>query len=403
MKEAFIFDAVRTPRGKGKSGGGLSSIRPVELASGLIQSLLKRNDLDSQHIEDLVLGCVTAVGDQGGNIAKSAAMEAKLNEKVCGVTVNRFCGSGLEAVNQASARIMSGYEKLILAGGVESMSHVPMASDGGALAADPRLAGEIGFVPQGISADLIASLKSYKREDVDQYALESQRRAVKAWENAYFKNSVLPVYDMNGHMILEKDEHIKPDSSLEGLAQLRPAFAKMGEEAGFDRVALLKYPQLESIDHVHTAGNSSGIVDGASLVLIGDKSFGESLGLKPRAKIRSFAVIATEPTIMLIGPKPASEKALKIAGLNKEDIDLFEVNEAFASVVMNFMEEMKIDHDKVNVNGGAIAMGHPLGATGAILLGSLLDELERRDKKLGLASLCIGGGMGIATIIERVN
>ncbi|OFZ11593.1 MAG: acetyl-CoA acetyltransferase [Bdellovibrionales bacterium RBG_16_40_8] len=402
MKEAIIFDSVRTPRGKGKPGGGLSTIRPVELASIPIKALVERNSLATKNIEDVILGCVTAVGDQGANIAKSAAMESRLDESVSGFTVNRFCGSGLEAINLAFAKILSGQENLIIAGGIESMSHVPISSDGGALAADPRLATHIGFVPQGISADIIATLKNYSRHDVDNFALKSQQKAVRAWEENRFAKSIIPVHDLNGDMVLEKDEHIRHDTTLESLGQLKPSFEKIGLDYGFDSVALQNYPTLENIHHVHTPGNSSGIVDGASALLIGDKIYGQSLGLKPRAKIKSCAVIATEPTIMLIGPGPASKKALKRAGMTTKDIDLYEVNEAFASVVLNYIDELKINPDLVNVNGGAIAMGHPLGASGAMILGTLLDELERQKKSTGLATLCIGGGMGIATIIELI-
>ncbi len=393
---------MRTPRGKGKAGGSLYSVRPVALGSLVLKEVVGRNQLDSSQIEDVVFGCVTAVGEQGGNLAKSAAMEAELHEKVCGVTVNRFCGSGLEAVNQAAARIASGQEKLLIAGGVESMSHVPMMSDGGAWPTDPILAQKTGFVPQGISADLIASLRGYTREQLDEFALNSHLRASEAWKEKRFNNSIVKVQDLNGEVLLESDEMIRADANKNALSDLKPSFLQMGKEGGFDSVALQKYPELETIEHFHSPGNSSGIVDGSAAVLIGDKSFGEALGLKPRAKIRSYAVEATDPTIMLVGPAPATRKALKLAGLSIEEIDLFEVNEAFASVVLNFMEEMNVSHEKVNVNGGAIAMGHPLGATGAIILGTLLDELERRDQKLGVATLCIGGGMGIATVIERV-
>jgi acetyl-CoA C-acetyltransferase len=402
MKDAIIFDSVRTPRGKGKMGGALSTIRPVDLASRPLKALIERNALDSKNIEDVILGCVTAIGDQGANIAKSAAMEAGLDDSVAGATVNRFCGSGLEAVNQAFARILAGHEKLIIAGGVESMSHVPISSDGGALAADPRLATKIGFVPQGVSADLIATLKNYSRRDVDTFAFESQQKSVRAWEEKRFAKSIIPVKDLNGDLVLGHDEFIRPETTVETLALLKPAFEKMGIDFGFDSVALQKYPQVERIQHVHTPGNSSGIVDGAAAILIGDKDYGKSLGLKARAKVRSYAIVSTEPTIMLVGPGPASAKALKRAGMNAQDIDLFEVNEAFAAVVLNFMDELGVDPAKVNVNGGAIAMGHPLGASGAIILGTLLDELERQNKTTGLATLCIGGGMGIATIIERI-
>lgn len=399
---ACIFDGVRTPRGRGRAGGSLSTIRPVELSALTLKSLLSRNELKGDEIEDVILGCVTAIGDQGANVAKSAAMDAGLPETVCGVTVNRFCGSGLEAVNQAAARVMAGFEKLLVAGGVESMSHVAIGSDGGAWAADPQLAVKTHFVPQGISADLIATLQGFAREEVDQFALTSQKRAVQAQEEKRFAQSMIPFTDINGHIVLNYDEHMRADTTLEGLAQLKPAFAQMGEEGAFDYVAIQKYPQVEMIDHVHTAGNSSGIVDGAAAILVGDREYGERLGLKPRALIKAFAVTAADPTIMLTGPVPVTRKVLDRAGLKISDIDLFEVNEAFASVVMNFMKELDVPHDRVNVNGGAIALGHPLGATGAIILETLLDELERTGGKRGLATLCIGGGMGIATIIERI-
>ncbi|MCC7404083.1 MAG: acetyl-CoA C-acetyltransferase [Bdellovibrionales bacterium] len=400
---ALIFDGVRTPRGRGKAGGALSTVRPVELAATTLTQLCQRNRLQGDEIEDVILGCVTAIGDQGANVAKSAAMEAGLPETVAGVTVNRFCGSGLEAVNQAAARVAAGIEPLLIAGGVESMSHVPIGSDGGAWAADPRLAIKTHFVPQGISADLIATLQGFTREQVDQFALTSQQRAVRAQEERRFAKSMVSFRDLNGRILLEHDEHMRGDTTLEGLGQLKPSFAQMGEEGAFDYVALQKYPQLEMIEHVHTAGNSSGIVDGAAALLIGSEEAGKKLGLKPRAVIRACAVTAADPTIMLTGPVPVTRKVLAKAGLKASDIDLFEVNEAFAAVVMNYMRELQVSHDRVNVNGGAIALGHPLGASGAIILMTLLDELERTGKRRGLATLCIGGGMGIATIIERVG
>lgn len=400
---ALIFDGVRTPRGRGKAGGALSTVRPVELAATTLTQLCQRNRLQGDEIEDVILGCVTAIGDQGANVAKSAAMEAGLPETVAGVTVNRFCGSGLEAVNQAAARVAAGIEPLLIAGGVESMSHVPIGSDGGAWAADPRLAIKTHFVPQGISADLIATLQGFTREQVDQFALTSQQRAVRAQEERRFAKSMVSFRDLNGRILLEHDEHMRGDTTLEGLSQLKPSFAQMGEEGAFDYVALQKYPQLEMIEHVHTAGNSSGIVDGAAALLIGSEEAGKKLGLKPRAVIRACAVTAADPTIMLTGPVPVTRKVLAKAGLKASDIDLFEVNEAFAAVVMNYMRELQVSHDRVNVNGGAIALGHPLGASGAIILMTLLDELERTGKRRGLATLCIGGGMGIATIIERVG
>ena len=402
MADAFIYDAVRTPRGRGKKDGALHTVRPVDLARVPLESLVTRNKLDTRQVTDVILGCVSAVGDQGGNIAKTAALYSGYDECVGGLTVNRFCGSGLEAFNQAVARIQSGNEHLFVTGGVESMSRVPIGSDGGAWSVDPQVATLTHFVPQGVSADLIATRQGYDREDVDRFALESQKRAAEAWEQARFSQSLIPVMDQNGSLILDRDEHMRPETTLDSLSSLKPAFKTMGEDYGFNGVALQKYPQFESIRHLHHAGNSSGIVDGAAAILVGSAAAGKEQKLHPRARVVSYAVTSTEPTIMLTGPGPASALALKRAGLTPSDIDLYEVNEAFASVVMNFMDELEVPHDKVNVNGGAIAMGHPLGATGAIILGTLLDELERQDKKLGLATLCIGGGMGIATIIERI-
>ncbi|WNJ18650.1 acetyl-CoA C-acetyltransferase [Pontibacter sp. G13] len=402
MPEAYIYDAVRTPRGKGSFRGALAEVTPTRLAVHLLEAIRERNDLDTSMVEDVILGCVTQIGEQGANVAKTAAQEAGYADTVAAVTLNRFCASGLEAVNQAAAYVMSGQVDLLIAGGVESMSRAKMGSDGGAIFMDPAVAVPQYFVPQGISADLIATMHQFKREDVDHFGMISQQRANSAWEQGRFDRSVIPVQDINGFTILDKDENLRPQTTLEGLGTLTPSFQMMGQMAGYDSVAMQKYPQVERIDHVHHAGNSSAIVDGSGMMLIGSKEIGQSLGLKPRAKIRGFAVIGTEPTIMLVGPAPASKKALKRAGLSAQDIDLFEVNEAFAAVVMRFMEEMEVSHDRVNVNGGAIAMGHPLGATGCIIAGTLLDELERQDKALGLASLCVGGGMGIATIIERV-
>jgi len=403
MAEAFIYDHIRTPRGKGKAAGALHEVKPVDLVVGLLDEVLVRNpDLDPHRIDDVVLGVVTPVGDQGGDIAKTAALKAGYPETVAGVQLNRFCASGLEAVNQAASRVRGGFEDLILAGGVESMSRVPMGSDGGAWASDPATALATGFVPQGIGADLIATIEGWNREDVDTFAAESHHRAAKAWANGYYANAVVPVRDLNGVIILDHDELIRPDTSVEGLAGLRPSFAQMGKDAGFDDVALEKYHWVERIDHVHHAGNSSGIVDGAAIMAIGSEQVGRDLGLTPRARIIATAVSGADPTIMLTGPAPAARKALAKAGLSVEDIDLFEINEAFAAVAMRFMRDMGITDEITNVNGGAIAMGHPLGATGAMILGTLVDELARRDQKRGLATLCVGGGMGIATIVELV-
>ena len=399
--EAFIFDAVRTPRGKGKASGALNEVKPVALLRTLLKSIQQRNALDTAQVDDVVLGCVTPVGDQGGNIARTAVLDADWDVDVTGMQLNRFCSSGLEAVNLAAMKVRSGWEDLVVAGGVESMSRVLMGTDGGALAYDPAVSGKLKFVPQGIGADLIATLEGFTRQDVDSFALASQQKAASAREKGYFK-SIIPVSDQNGILTLDQDEFIRPETTLEGLGSLKAAFAQIGA-MGFDDLALQKYTQVESIEHVHTAGNSSGIVDGAALVLVGSKEKGAQLGLKPRARVVSAALVGTEPTIMLIGPGPAAHKALKMAGMTIGDIDLFEVNEAFAAVVLRFMRDVGLDSlEKINVNGGAIALGHPLGATGAMLLGTALDELERRDKQTALITLCIGGGMGIATIIERV-
>ena len=403
VPQAFVYDAIRTPRGRGKKNGTLHEVKPVDLVVGLLDEIKQRNPgLDPNRIDDVVLGVVTPIGDQGGDIAKTAVLKAGYPETVAGVQLNRFCASGLEAVNQAAARVRSGFEDLVLAGGVESMSRVPMGSDGGAWAMDPATAFDTSFVPQGIGADLIATLEGYSREDVDAYAAESQARAAKAQANGYFDNSVIPVRDLNGVTVLEKDEFIRPGTTVESLSALPPSFAAIGDQGGFDSVALEKYHWVEKINHVHHAGNSSGIVDGAALVAIGSEQVGQDLGLTPRARILATAVSGADPTIMLTGPAPASRKALAKAGLTAEDIDLYEMNEAFAAVAMRFMKDLDLPHEKVNVNGGAIAMGHPLGATGAMILGTLVDELERRDLRYGLATLCVGGGMGIATIVERI-
>lgn len=402
VPQAYVYDAIRTPRGKGKKDGSLHEVKPVDLVVTLLDEIRKRHDsFDPDRVDDVVLGCVSPIGDQGGDIAKTSALAAGYPETVSGVQLNRFCASGLEAVNQAASRIRAGWEDLILAGGVESMSRVPMGSDGGAWASDPSTAFDTSFVPQGIGADLIATLEGFSRADVDAFATESQHRAAKAQANGFFDRSVVPVTDRNGLTVLERDEFIKPDTSVEGLANLKPSFQFHGD-LGFDSVALEKYHWVEKIDHVHHAGNSSGIVDGAAIVAIGSEQVGADLGLTPRARIVSAAVSGADPTIMLTGPAPASRKALAKAGLSPEDIDLYEINEAFAAVAMRFMKDLDLDPEKVNVNGGSIAMGHPLGATGAMILGTLIDELERRDLRYGLATLCVGGGMGIATVVERL-
>ena len=403
MTEAFVYDAIRTPRGRGKKTGSLHEVKPISLVTGLIDELQKRNpNLDPNGIDDLVLGCVTPIGDQGGDIAKTAALAAGLPDTVAGVQLNRFCASGLEAVNQAAARIRSGWEDLIFAGGVESMSRVPMATDGGAWAMDPRTSFDTDFAPQGIGADLVATIEGWSRTDVDTYAAESQARAAKAIANGYFNKSVIPVKDANGLTILDHDEFVREGTTVESLSKLPPSFAQIGEFGGFDSVVLEKYHDVEKINHVHHAGNSSGIVDGAALVVVGSEEAGKRHGMTPRARVLSVAVSGADPTIMLTGPAPATRKALAKAGLEASDIDLFEMNEAFAAVVMRFMRDMDVPRESVNVNGGAIAMGHPLGATGAMILGTLIDELERRDQKYGVATLCVGGGMGIATVVERI-
>jgi len=401
MSEAYIFDAIRTPRGRGKANGALHHVKPISLLANLLTELQRRNQFDTKHVDDIVMGCVTPIGDQGADIAKTAAILAGWDDDIAGVTLNRFCASGLEAVNIAAMKIRSGWEHLVVAGGIESMSRVAMGSDGGAWANDPQTNVKTGFMPQGIGADLIATLGGFSREDVDQFAVNSHRKASAAWQRNAFAKSIVPVKDQNGFELLATDELIRPQSSVEGLAKLKPSFLKMGE-AGFDHVAKEKYHWVEKIDHVHTPANSSGMVDGAAAVLIGSAQAAEKYNLTPRAKIIATAVVGSDPTIMLTGPAPATIKALNLAGLSVDDIDLFEVNEAFASVVMHFQKELNIPDEKVNVNGGAIAMGHPLGATGAMILGTLLDELEARDLKRGLVTLCVGGGIGIATIIERV-
>ena len=401
MTQALIFDAIRTPRGKGKADGALYSVKPVNLVAGLLTALARRSDLDTRQVDDIVLGCVTPVGDQGADIAKTAALVADWDVSVAGLQVNRFCASGLEAVNLGAMKVRSGFEDLVVVGGVESMSRVPMGSDGGAWVLDPQTNLHSHFTPQGIGADLIATLEGFSRQDVDAFALHSQQKAARARSDGSFNKSLIAVQDQNGIVLLDHDEFIRADSTLEGLGKLKPSFEMIGQ-MGFDATALRVYSHVERIDHVHTPGNSSGIVDGAALMLIGSEAKGRELGLQPRARIVATAVTSTDPTIMLTGPAPATRKALAKAGLRVEDIDLFEVNEAFAAVPMRFMLEMGVPHEKVNVNGGAIALGHPLGATGAMLVGTLLDELERRQLKRGLVTLCVGGGMGIATIIERI-
>ena len=403
VNEAFIYDTVRTPRGKGKPGGSLYEVKPVDLVAALLTELPKRNKgYDPQRVDDVILGCVTPVGDQGADIAKTAAMVAGMPESVAGVQLNRFCASGLESVNQAAARIRSGMEDMIIAGGVESMSRIPMGTDGGAMALDPQTAFDVNFVPQGIGADLIATIDGYSREDVDRFAVWSQDKAARAWDEGRFNRSIVAVKDRNGLTILDHDEFIRRGTTIESLSSLKPSFAMMGEHGGFDSVALERYTNVDAINHVHHAGNSSGIVDGAALVLIGNEQAGRDMGLTPRARIVSMAVVGSEPTIMLTGPAPASRKALAKAGLTADDMDIVEINEAFASVALRLQNELKIPDEKINPNGGSIAMGHPLGATGAMILGTLVDELERTGGRYGLATLCVGGGMGIATIVERI-
>jgi len=402
MADAYIYDATRTPRGKGKKNGTLHEITALQLATQQLEAIRERNNLDTSFVDDVILGCVSPVGEQGADIARAAALNANYAETASGFQVNRFCASGLEAVNLAAAKVMSGEADMAIGGGVEAMSRVPMGSDGGAMAVDPEMAFDHYFVPQGVSADLIATKYGYSRDDVDAYAIESQNRAEKAWKERRFDKSIVPVKNQLGLVQLDHDEHMRPGTDMQSLASLKPSFKDLSAFVGLDKVAMQKYPDIEKINFVHHAGNSSGIVDGAAAMLIGSKEMGEKLGLKPRARIRAMASIGSEPTIMLTGPAPSARKALKKAGMSPSDIDLFEMNEAFASVVLRFMEDLGIEHSKTNVNGGAIAMGHPLGATGAMILGTVLDELERTGKGTGLATLCVGGGMGTATIIERV-
>ena len=402
MTDAFILDHVRTPRGRGRADGSLHHITPIQLAAQTLAALRDRNALDTRALDDVVLGCVSPIGEQGADIARVAALVAGLDESVPGKQLNRFCASGLEAVNTAAAQVMSGQSDLTIGGGVESMSRVPMGSDGGAWAIDPAVAWQQYFVPQGVSADLIATLDGYSRETLDAYAVESQRRAGHAQQAGYFDRSIVPVRDVVGDIALARDEYLRPGTTLADLAKLKPAFVQAGEEAGFDAVAIQRYPQVEQVQHVHTAGTSSGIVDGAAAVLVGNRKAAARTGLKPRARIRAFASIGSEPTIMLTGPAAASRKALKRARMQPGDIDLWEINEAFAAVPLRFMAAMDLSPDRVNVNGGAIALGHPLGATGAMILGMVLDELERRELNTALVTLCIGAGMGTATIIERI-
>lgn len=402
MTDAYVFDHVRSPRGRGRPNGSLHEVTPVELATQVLKALRDRNELDTRRIDDVIFGCVSPVGEQGSVIPRLAVLNADYDESVPGKQLNRFCASGLEAVNTAAAQVMSGQSDLTIGGGIESMSRVPMGSDSGAMHADPAIAYKTYFAPQGIGADLIATLEGFTREQVDAYAVESQRRAAAAWESGYFERSVVPIRDQLGNVLLERDEHLRPGTTADDLASLKPAFEIPGREAGFDAVVLQKYPQVERVEHVHTAGNSSGIVDGAAAVLIGTQEAGKALGLEPRARIRGFSSIGTDPTIMLTGPAPSAEKVLKRCGMVAGDIELFELNEAFASVVMLYMRRLDIDPEKINVNGGAIAMGHPLGATGAMIFGTVLDEMERRDAATALVNLCVGGGMGTATIIERV-
>ncbi len=402
MADAFVYDAVRTPRGRGKSDGSLHEVTALNLATQALAAVKQRNKLDPLLVDDVVLGCVDPVGEAGGDIARVSAIMAGYGDEVPGVQINRFCASGLDAVNFAAAEVMSGQHDMTIGGGVESMSRVGIGASGGAWPMDPSIAIKSYFVPQGISADLIATKYGFSRDDVDAYAVESQKRAGKSWDEGRFKKSVVPVKDVNGITLLAKDEHMRPSTTMQTLGQLNPSFVQMGEMAGFDAVAVQRYPEIEAINHVHTPGNSSGIVDGAAAVLIGNEEAGKRAGLKPRARIKAFANIGSEPSIMLTGPIPVTEKVLKKAGMSTKDIDLWELNEAFASVVLRYMQALDIPHDKINVNGGAIAMGHPLGATGAMIFGTVLDELERSGKETALVTLCIGIGMGTATIIERV-
>lgn len=398
---AYIYDAVRTPRSKGKADGSLHEVKPIDLGAGLLKALQQRNDLDTSYVDDVIMGCVAPVGEQGSDIGKMIVQNAEWDESVAGLQLNRFCASGLEAVNTAAQKVASGWEQLVVAGGVESMSRVPMGSDGGAMGGDAAFAVKTSFVPQGIGADTIATLDGYSREDVDAYAMASQQRAAHARDNGYFDKSVVPVLDANGVAILERDDFIKPDTNMEVLGGLRASFEEMGKY-GFDDIMMKKYNTLDRINHVHTPGNSSGIVDGASAVMIGSEQAGKDLGLTPRGRVVAGSIVSTDPIIMLAGPGPAAKKALKTAGLSVEDIDLWEINEAFASVALRYMKDLGVSHEITNVNGGSIAMGHPLGATGGCLVSTMLDELERRDLKRAMLSLCVGGGMGISCIIERV-
>ncbi len=402
MTEAYIYDHVRSPRGRGKPNGSLHAITPIDLASQVLGALRDRNDLDTSVVDDVVLGCVAPVGEQGADIARVAVLNAGYAENVPGKQLNRFCASGLEAVNTAAAQVMSGQSDVTIGGGVESMSRVPMMSDGGAWATDPQVAYKTYFTPQGVSADLIATKYGISRQDLDVYSAESQKRAANAWDQGWFNGSVVPIHDHIGRVVLDHDEHMRPEATAESLGSLNPSFVIAGEQGGFNAVILQRYPEVESVKHMHTPGNSSGIVDGSAAVLVGNAKAGERMGLKPRARIRAFASIGSEPSIMLTGPAPATEKVLQRAGMSTSDIDLYELNEAFAAVVLHYMSQLNIPHDRINVNGGAIAMGHPLGATGAMILGTVLDELERRDLQTALVTLCIGAGMGTATIIERV-
>jgi len=397
---AYIYDAVRTPRSKGKASGTMHEVKPIDLGAGMLKALQERNDLDTSYVDDVIMGCVSPVGEQGSDIAKMIVQNADWDESVAGVQLNRFCASGLEAVNTAAQKVASGWEQMVVAGGVECMSRVPMGSDGGAMGGDAAFAVKTSFVPQGIGADTIATIDGYSREDVDAYALASQQRAAHARDNGYFDNSVVPVVDKNGAVILERDDFIKPDTSMEVLGGLRASFEEMGKY-GFDDIMMKKYSDLDRINHVHTPGNSSGIVDGASAVLIGSEQAGKDLGMAPRGRIVAGSILSSDPIIMLAGPGPAAKKALKTAGLTADDIDLWEINEAFASVAMRYMNDLQIDHSITNVNGGSIAMGHPLGATGGCLVSTMLDELERRELRRGMLSLCVGGGMGISCIVER--
>ncbi|MBT1155830.1 acetyl-CoA C-acetyltransferase [Aminobacter anthyllidis] len=402
MADAFVYDAVRTPRGKGKKDGSLHEVPAVRLGAKVLEALRDRNGLDTAQVDDIIFGCVDPVGEAGSVIPRSAAFEAGYDNKAPGMQISRFCASGLDAINFGAAKIAQGADEIVIAGGVESMSRVGMGMSGGAWFMDPSVGIPAWFMPQGVSADLIATKYGFSRDDVDGYAVESQKRAAKAWEKGYFKKSVVPVKDQNGLTILDHDEHMRPTTDMQSLGQLNPSFVMPGEMGGFDAIAVQRYPELEEINHVHHAGNSSGIVDGAAAVLLGSKKAGKTMGLKPRARIRAFSNIGSEPAMMLTGPVDVTEKLLKRAKMKISDIDLFELNEAFASVVLRYMQAFEIPHDKINVNGGAIAMGHPLGATGAMILGTVLDELERRDLNTALVTLCIGAGMGTATIIERV-